>query len=890
MKATSLISRIGQILYKGKSQYKEECKRKVELAERESETLYQTIIENSLDGVVLMQGFKVLYFNRIFAELLGYTQEELYQVDPMEVIAYKDREKVFNYYERQLNGELKNYNFIIEMLRKDGSHFTAELNVGAIQFKGNLTSIIAIRDITQKEKLAQALRESEQNYKTLVENSQDGFAIVRANKVLFANPAYCRMLGYTPEQLYKMNALDVLHPDDVAKLLKMGERSRTMYTGTINMSYRMVTISGDVRECESSSTMIKYGGEWANFFTVHDVTESNRMQKALSESERKFRELTEMLPQAVYELDENNKPTFMNKTGRDMFLLGDADFIGDKAYDFFIPEDAERMNEDLNGAARRANPVNPNLELASPRAKGYTAKRADGTTFPVLIYGTPIFEDGVFRGSRGIIIDITERVRMENELRLSEERFRELADFLPQTIYEIDLKGNLLYVNKTGMEIFGLSEADYGKPRHESFVPEDRDRNFNNLMLTMKGERKGTVADYMAIGKNGRKFPVLIYGIPLVKDGEIKGARGMIVDISERKETEQALKESEEKYRMLVDDANDGIVLTQEGKLKLVNKAMCKILQYDFAEFKDKPFYDFIFPDDRAQMLGYHQRRMSGEEFTILYRARLIRRDGEIITVELNARTLYFNNQPAAFIIIRDISERIAIENELKAAKEQLEKLNKNLENMVAESSEKLAETHMQLVNLQKENLQSQFDVLRQQVNPHFLFNSLNVLTSLIKIEPDLAEQFSEHLSKVYRYVLENKDNELVSLSTELKFLDAYIFLLNIRFVDKIKVNISIPDNKLNNKLIPLAMQLLIENAIKHNIMSKSAPLVIDIFIDKNNFLNIINNLQERPTHIVSTGVGLKNIENRYLLLNNTKPVFEKTETQFVAKVPLVEK
>ena len=212
---------------------------------------------------------------------------------------------------------------------------------------------------------------------------------------------------------------------------------------------------------------------------------------------------------------------------------------------------------------------------------------------------------------------------------------------------------------------------------------------------------------------------------------------------------------------------------------------------------------------------------------------------------------------------------------------------NKKLEKEVREQTKELTKANTQLINLQKENLQSQFDILKQQVNPHFLFNSLNVLTSLIKLEPDLAEKFSEQLSKVYRYVLENKDNELVDLHTELNFLVAYILLLNIRFVDKLKVNINIPENRRGDLIIPMAMQLLIENAIKHNTMSKSEPLNINIFIDENNMLNIVNNLQERPSQLVSTGVGLKNIQNRYLLLNNTQPVFEKTETQFIAKVPL---
>jgi PAS domain S-box-containing protein len=403
----------------------------------------------------------------------------------------------------------------------------------------------------------------------------------------------------------------------------------------------------------------------------------------------------------------------------------------------------------------------------------------------------------------------------------------------------------------------------------------------------MEGKRNRSMAEYVAKSRTGRVFPVLIYAVPVYKDGKVAGTRGVVVDISERKAAEQALRESEEKYRMLINNANDGIIITQSGVFKFANSAMCDILQYSFDELAEQSFYQFVVPEDHAEMAEYHKRRMSGEFFNILYRARLIRKDKKIITVELNSRTLIYNNNPAAFIIVRDITERVAIENELKIAKEELEVLNRNLESRIRESSLKLTEANTQLIRLQKENLQSQFEVLRQQVNPHFLFNSLNVLTSLIKLEPDLAEKFTEHLSKVYRYVLENKDNDLVKLETELEFLDAYIFLLNIRFMDKIEVKITVEENKKDLLVLPLALQLLIENAIKHNSMSKRNPLKIEISIENANILRVENNLQERESHMASTGVGLKNIAHRYKLLEMPEPEFIKTETHFIARVPL---
>jgi PAS domain S-box-containing protein len=238
--------------------------------------------------------------------------------------------------------------------------------------------------------------------------------------------------------------------------------------------------------------------------------------------------------------------------------------------------------------------------------------------------------------------------------------------------------------------------------------------------------------------------------------------------------------------------------------------------------------------------------------------------------------------------IIIDISERKKQELRLLEAKEELERINNTLEQHVEERTKQLTEANTQLLKVQKENLQSQFEVLKQQVNPHFLFNSLNVLTSLIKIDPDLAESFTERLSKVYRYVLENKEKDVVSLSTELEFLYAYLFLLEIRFMNKIIIEINIDKSYYDFQILPIAIQLLIENAIKHNTFSKIKPLKIEIFIDRQQRLNIINNLNIRETKLASTGVGLENISRRYALVSDQKPEFNSTSNQFIAKLPLL--
>jgi len=303
--------------------------------------------------------------------------------------------------------------------------------------------------------------------------------------------------------------------------------------------------------------------------------------------------------------------------------------------------------------------------------------------------------------------------------------------------------------------------------------------------------------------KNGEKFPVMIFASPQYSRDKITGTCGIILDMSEHMKMQKALRESEQKYRTLIDKATDGILITQDGVFKFVNPSFCEMMQYSEEELINKPFIEVVDNKHHAEMLENHKRRMTGESFPAIYRAKLYRKDGSGLMVELNSRTTDFEGNPASFVITRDITDRLQTEEELLKAKAELEMLNQNLEVRVKDSTMKLTEANTQLIRLQKENLQSQFEVLRQQVNPHFLFNSLNVLTSLIKLEPDLAEQFTEHLSKVYRYVLENKDNDLVSLQTELDFLDAYIFLLNIRFMDKIVVKVEIGEQKRECQILP---------------------------------------------------------------------------------------
>lgn len=195
-------------------------------------------------------------------------------------------------------------------------------------------------------------------------------------------------------------------------------------------------------------------------------------------------------------------------------------------------------------------------------------------------------------------------------------------------------------------------------------------------------------------------------------------------------------------------------------------------------------------------------------------------------------------------------------------------------------------QTAINAEKLKREHLQSQYDVLKNQINPHFLFNSFNVLTDLVYIDQDKAAQFIQQLSQVFRYVLESSKKEFVPLKTELEFLQSYIFLVKMRFGENLKIRVPESPNE-GDKIIPLCLQMLIENAIKHNIISCDDPLTIDIIIE-NRKISVLNNVQKKNLVEHSTGIGLENIKARYEHLNGEKIEVEETRDYFKVTVPLV--
>lgn len=201
----------------------------------------------------------------------------------------------------------------------------------------------------------------------------------------------------------------------------------------------------------------------------------------------------------------------------------------------------------------------------------------------------------------------------------------------------------------------------------------------------------------------------------------------------------------------------------------------------------------------------------------------------------------------------------------------------------------KEAETEkVQRAQTEKAKAEAELEALKNQIDPHFIFNSLNTLSYLIEDNPSKAKQFNDNLADVYRYILQNKARDLVLLQEEMRFLGDYFSLLKIRFENAVQLNISIPENASDQFLIPpISLQVLVENAIKHNEFSDNNPLVVDIAM-QNEELIVHNNLRKKKLRKASSKIGLQNLNDRYKLTTNNFITIKESEKDFTVNLPVL--
>jgi PAS domain S-box-containing protein len=702
-------------------------RKKAELALREAEAKYAAVVENSLEGIVILQDGMLKFVNSIYSTLMGYTSDELLETNFLEMVAPEFRELTLEIYTDRLSGKEPPNIYEIALLHKDGSILPVEINATVISYEGKPADLVFIRTIADRKRSEEALRASEAKYRTMIEHTGTGICVVEEDTTIsFVNQEFERITGYTKEEVEgNVSWTELIVEEDLAVMKQRHKLRREVGSKVPGVyEFRMKTKSGETKHILLNVDLIP--GTRKSIASLIDITDRKRMEERIRE-ESSFRnkvitkaaeglcvchEIPEypfvaftvwndrMTEITGYTMDEINRLGWYQtmypnpelqacaiermarmRKGDDLvaevWVITRADgekrtllistsvlksensqthvlaFMQDvterKQIETGLKENERFLKDILDGiqdgisvldcdlTVRRVNwwveqkyadempligkkcfavyqkrqspcpwcPSLPTIKTGIAHTEVVPYPIADNPTGWIELSAYPLKDpDGCVTGIVEHVKDITARKNAEEALQANEKRYRELTDSLPQVVFEIDEAGTLTFVNRFAFELFGYSQEEFetGLNALQMIAPEDRARAHENIQRVLKGEPLGCI-EYTAQRKNGTVFPVLIYSNQVIYGNRPVGLRGILVDLSERKRTEEVLRKSEERYRVLTDESPLGIaIVSPDGHYHYVNSKFVEIFGYTLEDVPTgRDWFIKAYPDEESQ-------------------------------------------------------------------------------------------------------------------------------------------------------------------------------------------------------------------------------------------------------------------------------------------------
>jgi PAS domain S-box-containing protein len=638
-------------------------RKKAQEALSESQEELQAIFDSSMNGIALLdlEG-RLIRVNKRVLEVGGYDMEEISgkPLALLNMFTPESIERMASVRDMILSGKEVTA-FECEVCTKSGTKMSLEINVGPFFLKGQLFGSVAVmRDITERKRAEEALRESEERFRTVFEGTSLGIALVDFNgKALSINPAFERMIGYNMEEFREIEgSLKYLHPDDAmvdAKLyIEMLKGKREHYT----VDKRYIRKDAGIIWGRQNLSVVRDAEGKPKYFVamVEDITVHKKMEEALRQSEERYRELFENANDIIYIHDLAGNFISINKAAELVTGYTRDEVIGMNIARILTPESMERARQMIASKVNQGGRTQYELEIITK----------DGHGVLLEVSTRLIYEGGKPVGVQGIARDITERKRMEQALRNSEERLRRYWDSSPDAIYIHDLKGTFLRGNNAGEKLLGYP-ADEIEGR--SFLelpilpPEYFPKAIQSLQLSAAGKPTGP-DEFELIRKDGRHVFVEISAYPMTQ-GDKTEVIGIARDVTERKKMEQELLRLSDAVRM----STDSIVITDlEGNIVDVNEATLRIQGVESkADLIGLRMSDAIAPEEQERALKdlaevVDKGHVTGVEYHILTR------DGINVLVETSASVMRGKDgEPIGIVAVtRDITERKRMEDALK--------------------------------------------------------------------------------------------------------------------------------------------------------------------------------------------------------------------------------
>jgi PAS domain S-box-containing protein len=675
-------------------------RKRAEEALRESEDRLRTIIQGTQALLLSVDANgRIIYANDATAEELGYkTAKEIIGRLYLDFVYSDDRRRVLksiiNQAEARQTSSIHEFRVVDTEGRAKWFSFLSTLVIKNEQFVG-MTGVA--QNITERKRAGEALRESEARYRTFFEQAAVGVAEIEhfTGRFLTANRLLCTLLGRTEEEMRDTTFQAITHPDDLHLHEEKSEQLLAGKIGHYTLEKRYIAKDGAVIWVNIAVSNPEGTGktDGRNIVVVENITERKRTEAALQASEEKFRQIVNSIPNAVSMLDMNLRFTYMSAGVQRILGYTPEEAMALSLDQILTPESmaivGKSFQERLEANTRGSDPNYVIiLELEQYHKNGFTVFLENTMTFLRNANGVPV-------GVLCVSADITERKRVENALRRSEEQYRLIAENSDDVIFTLDPELRFTYMSPSSFKLRGVTDEEAMQEKLEDIMtPESLNRiitEYSRVLAEIEKGNKPTVRIEIEQYRKDRSTLWVEISIKTILDGEghLSGFLGVSRDISERKKQEDALHESESKYRFLIENSND-IVWTYD--LKKMAYSFCSnsiepILGYSCEEAVGMKLNDIFSPETKKTVSSAFAKIIVDPVTTdcVLVEAEHIAKDGHKVWMEINAVLQKDNDGKPAFLsgVSRDITERKRAEVALRAGEEKFRQIVENASDFI---------------------------------------------------------------------------------------------------------------------------------------------------------------------------------------------------------------
>ncbi len=618
---------------------------------RKSEGKYQQYVETAIEGILSLDSDRRLTFvNKQMASMLGYTIEEMlgnkYESFMPEDQLVEDKTQA------AIRAQGKNAVYERCFLKKDGQrHWTLVSAKALIDSEGKFTGSFGMfTDINKRKQMEVSLQESEERYRRIVETANEGILQVDSErKLIFVNQQLASMLGFTVEEMLGRKYESFLPEDqlveDKAQAAIRAQGKNAVYERCFlkkdGQRYWLLVSAKAVTDAEG-----KFAGSFGMFT---DINDRKKAEADLQESEEKYRRIVETANEGILQVDSERRLVFVNQQLASMLGYTVEEMLGRK-YESFLPED--QLVEDKAQAAIRAQGKNAVYERCF--------LKKDGQRHWILVSAKAIKDaEGKFAGSFGMFTDIHDRKKAEADLQESEERYRRIVETANEGILQVDSERRLVFVNQQLASMLGFTVEEMLGRKYESFLPEDQLVE-DKAQAAIRAQGKNAVYERCFLKKDGQRYWLLVSAKAVIgSNGKFAGSFGMFTDIDQRKQMEAALQASEERYRRIVETANEGIFsFGADAKLNFVNRQMANMLGYTIEEMIGQNVESFLPEDQLSEHYVQMKSRALGKD--AVYERCFKRKDGQRYWMLVSAKAIMDSagNYAGSFAMFTDINER----------------------------------------------------------------------------------------------------------------------------------------------------------------------------------------------------------------------------------------